>query len=127
MPIFPPKTKSALVSVVALLFPGLGHFLLGKWIRALFFAAAILVLFIVGLDMEGKLFELDLSQPIMNLPFVANLGIGIPYWLAKHWGYGAGNMQNQSYDYGTTYLIVAGLLNMLAALNAYDIAEGKKK
>jgi hypothetical protein len=123
----PRKTKSALVSACALLFPGLGHFVLGKWIRALLFAAAILLLFVMGLQLEGKLFEWDLSQPIMNLPFFANLGIGIPYWMAKHWGYGVGNMQNQSYDYGTTYLIVAGLLNMLAALNAYDIAEGKKK
>jgi hypothetical protein len=121
------QIKINLIGLSALLFPGLGHLVMGKWIRALLLSASILVLFAMGLQLEGRLFDLDSTQPIMNLPFLANLGIGIPFWLAKNWGYGAGNMQNQSYDYGTTFLIVAGLLNMLVTLNAYDIAEGKKK
>jgi hypothetical protein len=121
------KTKVALITLTALIFPGLGHLCLKKWIRALLLCASILLLFVLGIKLEGRLYEWDLSQPIMLLPFFADLSVGIPYWLAKSWGFGAGNMQNQSYDYGTTYLIVAGLLNWLVVHNAYDIAEGRKK
>jgi hypothetical protein len=85
------------------------------------------LLFVFGLLQEGKLYPLDFDQPIYNLPFLADLSIGIPYFLARNYGYGAGDMQNQSYDYGTTFLIVAGLLNLLVALNAFDVATGKKK
>jgi hypothetical protein len=121
------KTKAIVVSVCGLVFPGLGHLLLGKWIRALLFATAILILFVLGLALEGKLYYLDPAQPIMNLPFLASASVGLPYFLARSWGYGTGNLQNQSFDYGTTYVVVAGLLNWLVTLNAYDIAIGRKK
>jgi hypothetical protein len=121
------KTKAVAVSICNLIFPGLGHLLLGKWIRGLLFAIAILVLFVLGLVLEGKLYYLDPAEPIMNLPFLASASAGLPYILARSWGYGSGNLQNQSFDYGTTYVVVAGLLNWLVTLNAYDIAVGRKK
>jgi hypothetical protein len=121
------KIRKTIASLAALAFPGLGHLFLKKWGRSVLLASSILVLFIWGLMLEGKLFEWDLSQPILLLPFLANLGIGAPYWCAKALGYGIGDIQNQSYDYGTTFLIVAGLLNMLVVLNAYDIASGRRK
>jgi hypothetical protein len=121
------KTKALVVSICSLVFPGLGHLFLGKWIRALLFAVAILVLFVLGLALEGKLYYLDAGEPIMNLPFLASASAGFPYFLARSWGYGNGNLQNQSFDYGTTYVVAAGLLNWLVALNAYDIAVGRKK
>ncbi len=121
------KTKAAIITVTALIFPGLGHLCLRKWFRAFLLCASILVLFVMGLKLEGKLYEFDLAQPILLLPFFANVSVGIPYWFAKSYGLGAGNLQNQSFDYGTTYLIVAGLLNLLVVLNAYDIAVGRKK
>lgn len=121
------KTKTAFATVFALLFPGLGHLVLGKWIRALLFAFSILLLFALGILLEGKLYYLDLSQPILNLPFLASASTGLPYLLARSWGYGGGNLQNQSFDYGTTFVVVAGLLNLLVTLNAYDISVGRKK
>jgi hypothetical protein len=121
------EIKPIAVSIGALVFPGLGHLIIGKWARAFLFAFAILMLFAFGLLQEGRLYALDFDQPIYNLPFLADLSIGIPYFLAKNYGYGAGDMQNQSYDYGTTFLIVAGLLNLLVVLNAFDVATGKKK
>jgi len=51
----------------------------------------------------------------------------LPYLMAKNWGYGAGNAQNQSFEYGNTFLAVAGLLNLLVVLNAFDISVGRKK
>ena len=119
--------KPIAVSIGALVFPGLGHLVIRKWGRAFLFAFAILTLFFFGLLQEGKLYSVDFDQPIYNLPFLANLSIGLPYLLARNYGYGVGDMQNQSYDYGTTFLIVAGLLNLLVVLNAFDIATGKKK
>ena len=120
------KIKAVLAAVCALLFPGLGHLVLGKWIRALLFAFAILLLFALGIFLEGKLYYLDLSQPILNLPFLASASTGLPYLLARSWGYGAGNLLNPSFDYGTTFVVVAGLLNLLVTLNAYDISVGRK-
>ena len=121
------QTKAVATSICSLVFPGLGHLVLGKWIRALLFAVAILVLFLLGLALEGELYSLDPTELIMNLPFFASASAGLPYFLARSWGYGGGNLQNQSFDYGTTCLVVAGLLNWLVALNAYDVAIGRKK
>jgi hypothetical protein len=121
------RLKTVAAVVAALLFPGLGHLLIGKWVRAILFTVAILLLFYTGILLEGKLYGLDFEQPLYNLPFLADASIGIPYFLSVDWGYGAGNMQNQSFDYGTTFLIVAGLLNLLVAFNVYDIAVGRKK
>jgi hypothetical protein len=120
------KIKAVVAILCALLFPGLGHVIIGKWIRAFLLAFAILTLFVFGVLLEGKLYTPDLNQPVLNLPFLADVSIGLPYFLARTWGYGNGNLQNQSYDYATTYLIVAGLLNLLVSLNAYDIAVGRK-
>jgi len=118
--------RSLLASFGALLFPGLGHLILGKWIRSILFAFAILLLFYLGLNLEGRLHTLGSEQFIEFLLFGANLSNGMPYFLAKYWGYGVGNLENQSFDYGTTYLAVSGLLNILASINAYDIAMGRK-
>ncbi|MEW5974695.1 MAG: DUF6677 family protein [Acidobacteriota bacterium] len=123
----PKNIKAWMVTFCALLFPGLGHLLLGRWVRALLLAAAILLLFGMGLKLEGKLYTLSQEEWIMNLPFLADASIGIPYVLAMQWGYGEGNLQNQSYEYATTFLLVAGLLNLLVCLNCWDLAIGRKR
>ena len=119
--------QAILIGLGGFCFPGLGHLILGKWVRSLLFAFPILLLFGLGLSLGGKLHTLAAEQFIEFVFLFADLGIGLLYFLAKFWGYGAGNLENQSFDYGTTYLAVAGLLNLLAALNAYDIAVGRKR
>jgi uncharacterized membrane protein YhaH (DUF805 family) len=121
------KLKIIVAVLGGLLFPGLGHLLLGKWIRALLFAFAILSLFYLGLVVEGRLHDLDLTEFITTLFFFADISNGLPYVFARNWGYGAGNAHNPSFDYGNTFLAVSGLLNLLVTLNAYDIAIGRKK
>ncbi len=118
--------KPVLIGFVALLFPGLGHLLLKKWLRSSLFTFAILLLFLFGLKLEGKLYILGSDQLIETVLFIADFCNGIPYILAKYWGFGEGNLENQSFEYGTTYLAVAGLLNLLVAINAYDLAVGRK-
>ena len=117
--------KPVLIGFVALLFPGLGHLLLKKWLRSSLFTFAILLLFLFGLKLEGKLYILGSDQLIETVLFIADFCNGIPYILAKYWGFGEGNLENQSFEYGTTYLAVAGLLNLLVAINAYDLAVGR--
>lgn len=87
------KTKAVAICVGSLAFPGLGHLLLGKWVRAVLFAVAILLLFVFGLNLEGKLYYLDPTEPIMNLPFLASASAGFPYFFARWWGYGGGNLR----------------------------------
>jgi hypothetical protein len=108
------------------LVPGLAHILIGRWIRGLIFAASVLVMFSLGLAMHGKLYDLQFGEPLQFFAFVANIGTGIAYWIAAHLGYGLGTMTWPSYDYGTTYLWVCGLLNYLIVLDAFDIAQRRK-
>src|SRR5437016_3085160 len=107
--------------------PGLGHILMGRWVRGAMLALAISLMFLFGLGMQGELYGSDLSQtPLRLFGFFADAGIGLMYWLAEHSNFGAGNMSARTYDYGTTYLWVCGLLNYLAILDAFDIAQGRK-
>src|SRR5205085_9623233 len=108
------------------LVPGLAHVLIGRWIRGAIFAACVLLMFIFGLAMHGKLYDLEFDEPLHVFAFIANIGAGIPYWLAERVGLGQGTMTWPSYDYGTTYLWVCGLLNYLIVLDAFDIAQRRK-
>lgn len=114
------------ICIVGLLMPGVGHILLGRRGRGLVFFAAILAMFGLGLAMEGKLYDAVPDQPLHLFAFVANAGTGLLYILARALGQGRGVLSNPAYDYGTTYLWVAGLLNYLVVLDAFDIAQGRK-
>ena len=83
-------------------------------------------MFVMGLAMNGKLYGLEFEIPLQIFALIANLGAGLPYLIAKYMGLGIGVMTSESYDYGTTFLWVAGLLNFLIVLDAFDIAKGRK-
>jgi hypothetical protein len=108
------------------LIPGLAHILIGRWIRGLIFAACVFLMFGLGLAMHGKLYDLQFDEPLHVFAFIANIGTGLPYWVATHFDLGVGTMNWPSYDYGTTYLWVCGLLNYLIILDAFDIAQRRK-
>ena len=108
------------------LVPGLAHVLIGRWVRGLIFASCVLVMLALGLAMHGKLYDLQFDEPLHIFAFIANIGAGIAYWMAERFGLGLGTMTWPSYDYGTTYLWVSGLLNYLIVLDAFDIAQGRK-
>ena len=73
--------------------------------------------------LDGRLFPFIFSEPLVGLAAVANLGMGIPYFIAKGLGLGAGVVTAASYEYGNTFLIVSGLLNMLVAIDAYVLHQ----
>jgi hypothetical protein len=72
------------------------------------------------------LFPFDLSEPLVCLAALADLGIGAPYFIASAMGYGAGEVRAVTYEYANAFLIVAGLLNLLVVIDAYDVALGRK-
>ncbi len=106
--------------------PGAAHALLGKRDKAIVFFVAILTLFVAGLWLDGRIFPFEPGQPLVALAALANAGVGVPYVIAWAAGYGAGVVTAQTYEYANTYLIVAGLLNALVVLDAYDVHIGRK-
>lgn len=106
--------------------PGAAHILLGRRDKGLIFLVVLVVFFAAGLWLDGRIFPIDMSEPLVGLAALANLGIGFPYFVAWALGLGTGTVTAQSYEYANTYLIVAGLLNALVVLDAWDIAIGRK-
>jgi hypothetical protein len=115
-----------LICAMAWAIPGAGHFWLGRRQKALTFLVTLTLMFAFGLWLEGRIFPFQFSEPLVALAAIADLGIGVPYFVAKVAGVGAGRVVEITYEYGNTFLIVAGLLNMLVVLDAFDIAEGRK-
>ena len=115
-----------LVCAVAWAVPGAGHLWLGRVSKAVTFFVTLTVMFACGLWLEGRIFPFEVGQPLVALAALADLGIGMPYVAAKAAGAGAGRVIAMTYEYGNAFLIVAGLLNALVVLDAFDIAEGRK-
>ena len=116
----------AAVVLVSWLVPGAGHLVQGRRQKGVIFLIAIPLMFAIGLALNGRLFPFILSEPLVGLAAIANLGMGIPYFMAKLLGLGQGVVTAASYEYGNTFLIVSGLLNMLVAIDAYDVRLGRK-
>jgi hypothetical protein len=119
-------TNPYLICAAAWAVPGAGHLWLGRAQKGLIFLIALSLMFATGLWLEGRLFPFELAQPLVALAAFADLGMGVPYFIAKAAGLGAGDVIAQSFEYGNAFLIVAGLLNMLVVLDAFDVAEGRK-
>lgn len=107
--------------------PGGGHLWLARRQKGLVFLLAIPLMFLFGLTFGGRLFPLDSGQPLVLLAAFADLGNGLPYLAARAAGFGEGRVAAVSFEYGNTFIIVSGLLNMLVALDAYDEALGRRQ
>lgn len=83
-------------------------------------------MFAIGIALEGRLFPFEPSQPLVALAAIADVGIGIPYFIARSLGLGGGRVVAVTYEYGNAFLIVAGLMNLLVVIDAFDIASGRK-
>lgn len=106
--------------------PGAGHLWLGRVQKATVFFVALIAMFAAGLLLKGRLFPFELAEPLVALAALANLGLGLPWIVGRTLGLGLGTVTAITYEYGNTFLIVAGLLNFLVILDAYDIAAGRK-
>jgi hypothetical protein len=99
---------------------------LGRRQKGLVFLILLPLMFACGLWLEGRLFPFEIGQPLVALAALADLGMGVPYLIAKVLALGSGRVVAITYEYGNAFLIVAGLLNMLVVLDVFDIAQGRK-
>lgn len=113
--------------VAAAMVPGLGHAVLKKWDRSIVFFSSIVVLFVLGLLLQARLFGPDFSDMFSILKFTADAGSGLLFWLPWFGGVGIGDANAYSYDFGNVFVYAAGLLNMLLVVDAFDIAMGRKQ
>jgi hypothetical protein len=115
-----------LVCVLAWAVPGAAHLWLGRRQKGIVFLIVLTLMFAIGLMLEGRIFPFELSEPLVALAAIADLGMGVPWAVARMMGAGAGLVTASTFEYGNTFLIVAGLLNFLVMLDAFDIAMGRK-
>ncbi len=115
-----------LVCVAAWAIPGAAHLWFGRRAKGLVFLIALPLMFGIGLALQGRLFPFEISQPLVALAAVADVGMGVPYLVARTLSAGAGTVVAPTYEYGNAFLIVAGLLNLLVVTDAWDIALGRK-
>ena len=112
------------------LVPGGGHFLLKRTGRGILLLVAITSMFVCGLMMRGYMFQPqtgDLLTTLINVGgFIGDLAGGILYLLSVWLGYSQMDVAGHVHDYGTKFLVVAGLLNILAMVDAFEIAAGRK-
>jgi hypothetical protein len=130
-----PSFQRWLIGTAGWLFPGAGHMFQGKWGRAIILGGAVWICFIAGLSMGGHLFsvggsETGLSALLQVPPTIANVGAGILYFVCWLMGVGFADdpihAARATYEYGNTFLLIAGLLNYLVMLDAFDISAGRK-
>ena len=121
------KTRAVLSLILGWLLPGLGHIFLKKFTRGLVFFICISTMAILGLLIGGKIYAFQTENPLTILAFFSDIGVGALYALSKVLPIGLGNIKAVTFEFGTAYIAGAGLLNYLVALDAFDIASGKKK
>jgi hypothetical protein len=123
----PVSMMSVLAPALGWLVPGAGHMIQKRWIRGGLLFVSIVTLFLLGLGMQGRIYKANGGDILDMLGFIGDVGAGALYviTLAMDWGQGA--IQFATADFGTKFMIVAGLLNFIAIADAYHIAIGKKK
>ena len=116
-----------LLCALAWAVPGAGHFALGKRARALVFLAVVGCAIAVGVQLAGNLYRVVPGQPLSILATLGAMGMGAPYFALRFlMGY-AGTPEAAGYEYGTVFLLSAGLMNLLLVLDTWDIATGRKE
>ncbi len=120
-------TSPALALLAGWLVPGAGHLLLGKWVRALLLFLAIAGMFAIGVALQGKVYSPNTGEPLDMLGFAGDLGAGLLFLIAHLLGWGQAPVLIVTADYGTKFIVVAGLLNIVAAVDAHSLAEGRKR
>jgi hypothetical protein len=121
------KVSPTLALIAGWLVPGAGHMLLGKWVRGLLLLASILAMFAIGIALQGKIYTPNTGEPLDILGFIGDLGAGALYGLARILGWGQAPVLVAVADYGTKFIVVAGLLNVVAAVDAHSLASGRKR
>jgi hypothetical protein len=125
-PEYPLTTMAVVAPIMGWLIPGGGHILLKRYGRGILLFVSVVAMFVIGLGMQGRIYQPNGGDILDILGFVGDVGSGALYFLARIMDWGNVMAANAAADYGKTFLIVAGLLNFIAAADAHHIALGKK-
>jgi hypothetical protein len=126
-PVQPSSTMAIIAPAIGWLIPGGGHLIQRRWIRGLLLLISIASLFVLGLLMQGHIYKANGGDILDMLGFIGDLGAGGLYITTLALNGGRGAIAFAIADYGTKFMIVAGLLNFIAVADAYHIAIGKKQ
>jgi hypothetical protein len=107
------------------LVPGAGHFLLRKWGRGALLAVSIISMFALGIAMQGKVYS-SAHDILDMLGLVGDMGNGLLYFISRTLGLGGDAVRITTQDYGTRFIVVAGLLNVISAVDAHNLRTGRK-
>lgn len=122
----PARGRLLRLCLAAWLIPGFGHLVLGRKWRALILFTSVISMFLLGLAMQGQFFSVHSGSYLQTLGFFGEMCVGVAMPAALFLGYSGGDPSFASADYGTAFLVAAGMLNVLTVLDAYDIALGRK-
>ncbi len=117
--------RTVAAMALALLVPGAGHMFLGRRERGIAFFCIVVFLFVIGLAVDGRVYTVKQGDLLSFLGTVGSMGAGLLYVFARVIG-PPGDITSLTFEYGTTFTLTAGLMNLLLVLDSFDIAEGRK-
>ncbi len=122
-----PPAQLAVSVILAWLVPGLGHVYVKRAARGVLFFVLVGLSIAVGCSLQGNLYQPVKDQPLSYLATWASMGMGIPYFSLRGGLHYEGEQEAPGYEYGTAFLLTAGLMNLLLVLDVWDIGTGKKE
>jgi hypothetical protein len=120
------SNMAVIAPAIAWLIPGAGHLIQKRWTRGFLLMGSVGIMFVLGLLMQGRIYQPNGGDILDILGFVGDVGAGGLYIIARAFDLGHGVVAHATADYGTKFIIVAGLLNFICVADAYHIAIGKK-
>ena len=119
--------RAAGLALLSWLVPGLGHVVLGLRRKGITFLAVVLVALMIGAQLHGNLYRALPGQPLTLLGTLASLGAGLPYVVLRFLVHYQGDVMARGYEYGTAFLVTAGLMNWLVVLDVWDRARPQQE
>ncbi|HXG58226.1 MAG TPA: DUF6677 family protein [Thermoanaerobaculia bacterium] len=118
--------RTLLAMILAYAVPGAGHLYLGRRARGAVYFAIVLVMFLIGLAIDGRLYTMQQGSLLGALATIGSMGAGALYFIGRATG-PHGDVTSFTFEHGTAFILTAGLMNLLLVLDSYDIAEGRKQ
>ena len=118
--------ESARALLLAWLVPGSGHLYLGRRREGLAFALIVLTCLAIGWSLDGNLYRIQPDRPLTILATLASLGVGAPYLGLRYIVGYTGDLLAPGFEYGSAFILTAGLMNLLLVLDCWDLVTGEK-
>lgn len=122
----PISPMAVIAPALGWIIPGAGHLVQKKWLRGFLLMFAVFLMFWLGIAMGGKIYKPNMGDLLDMLGFVGDAGAGGLYLISRIMDLGIAPVAYATADYGTKYIVIAGLLNVMSLVDAYHIAMGRK-